>query len=136
MGLPGSGKTTLAKKLIATLKDKSNLSIVWFNADDVREKYKDWDFSLSGRIRQGKRMRHLCDNAQADLYVVDFVAPLKAMRDSFEAHYTIWVDTIETSRFNDTNLIFEAPLIFDFGIKEKDADTWALIIGLHVLKNR
>ena len=136
MGLPGSGKTTFAKKLIVTLKDKSNLSITWFNADEVREKYKDWDFSPSGRIRQSKRMRHLCDNAQADLYVADFVAPLKAMRDHFEAHYTIWMDTIKTSRFNDTNLIFEAPLTFDFRIKKKDADTWASIIASHILKNR
>ena len=50
MGLPGSGKTTLALKLSKKLKAK------WLNADKIRKKFNDWDFSKEGRIRQAKRM--------------------------------------------------------------------------------
>jgi adenylate kinase family enzyme len=50
MGLPGSGKTMLAKEL----QDKLNCP--WFNADIVREQFNDWDFSKEGRIRQSLRM--------------------------------------------------------------------------------
>ena len=51
MGLPGSGKTTLAKKLIPLL------DAVWLNADEVRKEANDWDFSPDGRIRQANRMK-------------------------------------------------------------------------------
>ena len=39
MGLPGSGKTTLAEKL------QPLLDAAWFNADMVRKLANDWDFS-------------------------------------------------------------------------------------------
>ena len=55
MGLPGSGKTTLARELAKKLKAD------WLNADQVRGKYKDWDFSNDGIIRQVKRMRRLAE---------------------------------------------------------------------------
>ena len=50
MGLPGSGKTTFAKALI------SKLEAVWLNADKIRSKANDWDFSLEGRNRQAARI--------------------------------------------------------------------------------
>ena len=43
MGLPGSGKTYLAKRLVPYLKS------VWLNNDEVRKKANDWDFSNEGR---------------------------------------------------------------------------------------
>ena len=48
MGLPGSGKTTLASKLVPLLKAK------WINNDKVRNKAQDWDFSEEGRIETSK----------------------------------------------------------------------------------
>ena len=53
MGLPGSGKTTLAKNIVRKLNSE------WLNADKIRGKYNDWDFSKDGIIRQVKRMREL-----------------------------------------------------------------------------
>jgi predicted NACHT family NTPase len=38
-GLPGSGKTTFAKKLV------ENKKIPHFNADDIRKLFEDWDFT-------------------------------------------------------------------------------------------
>ena len=50
MGLPGSGKTTLANELAPMLEAKR------LNADEVRKEANDWDFSQEGRKRQAKRM--------------------------------------------------------------------------------
>ena len=38
MGLPDSGKTTLAREFVHLLKAK------WLNADEIRKEYNDWDF--------------------------------------------------------------------------------------------
>ena len=46
IGLPGSGKTTLAREL------KKKLKAEWLNADKVRKKYNNWDFSKNGVLRQ------------------------------------------------------------------------------------
>ena len=43
MGLPGSGKTTLANELAPLLNAKR------LNADEVRKEANDWDFSEEGR---------------------------------------------------------------------------------------
>ena len=55
MGLPGSGKTTLASELVPLLKAK------WLNADKVRKAANDWDFSYEGIERQAKRMSDLAE---------------------------------------------------------------------------
>ena len=62
MGLPGAGKTTLAASLTALMFCHD---VVWFNADTIREKYNDWDFSPEGRLRQAHRMREIADNEVA-----------------------------------------------------------------------
>ena len=61
MGLPGSGKTTLAKKLTKLL------NAGWINADKVREKYDDWDFTKEGVLRQAKRMGNLSEKLKKNL---------------------------------------------------------------------
>mgnify|MGYP006268185509 CR=1 FL=1 len=128
MGLPGSGKTTLA----TALQDKLGPTCLWLNADTVREKYNDWDFSLTGRLRQAQRMRDLAEELASELnkdYVIcDFVAPLKEMRTIFSADITIWVDTIEEGRFDDTNKLFESPDVYNIRVTEQDAEKWANVI--------
>jgi adenylylsulfate kinase len=114
MGLPGTGKTTLAQALHA------QLNCVWFNADEIRARYNDWDFSPEGRIRQSKRMRILADDSSNEYVIADFVAPLKQMRDIFAADYVIWMDTIAEGRFEDTNQMFESPETYNLRIKDFD----------------
>jgi len=132
MGLPGAGKTTLANKLTENLSFEKKVS--WLNADLVREQYNDWDFSIEGRIRQSIRMRNLADSSDADYVICDFVAPLIEMRDNFSADWTIWLDTIDKSRFEDTNKAFIAPVIYNFRISEKDAIKWSKIIADSIRK--
>jgi adenylate kinase family enzyme len=133
MGLPGSGKTTLAEAL-----QKKLGNCAWFNADKVREQFNDWDFSHEGRIRQSKRMRELADNCPSnpEYAIADFVAPLVEMRNNFKADWTIWVDTIREGRYADTNKAFIEPEYYDFRITEQNAEKWADFIVNHILDNR
>lgn len=129
MGLPGSGKTTLA----AELSSMFFTDCLWLNADDIREKYNDWDFSLDGRIRQSRRIRQLADESVDNIVIADFVCPLKEMRNIYEAHLTIWMDTIDKSVYEDTNILFEKPERVDFHITEKYVEKWSEMIYNHII---
>ena len=121
MGLPGSGKTTLASELVPLLKAK------WLNADEVRKEANDWDFSPDGRIRQAKRMwnKALEHKTIGSNVVADFVCPTPASRSLFPADFVVWVDTIKEGRFDDTNKMFVKPDKYDFHVTTQDAKKWA-----------
>ena len=121
MGLPGSGKTTLASELVPLLKAK------WLNADEVRKAANDWDFSAEGRTRQAKRMWKKAQEYKNQGYhvVADFVCPTPAARALFPADFIIWVDTIEEGRFDDTNKMFVKPEKYNFHVTTQDAKNWA-----------
>lgn len=132
MGLPGSGKTTLAAELVKLLELRGK-SVTWFNADEIRKKYDDWDFSLEGRFRQAHRMRDLADSVDTDYALVDFVAPLTEMRDIFAADVTIWMANISAGRFEDTNRAFIPPETYDIQVTFQDAKFWARKIDRYLL---
>ena len=136
MGLPGAGKTYLSQFILEFLQNEKK-KVGWLNADDVRKKYNDWDFSKEGRIRQSLRMRELADTmTEYDYVICDFVAPLPEMRNNFKADWTVWVDTIEKGRFEDTNKAFVPPDVYDFRITEQNAEKWAEFIVAHIYDNR
>ena len=133
MGLPGSGKTTLAENLKVELL-AADKSVSWFNADDVRKQYNDWDFSQAGRVRQAGRMKILTGLSLSEFAICDFVAPLPEQRDLFDAAWTIWVDTISEGRFADTNQIFVPPEKYDFRVTEQDSQRWAKLITSQIIR--
>jgi len=135
MGLPGAGKTTLAQNLIEFMNNNF-MSVTWLNADEIRKKYDDWDFSTEGRIRQSKRMYELSTKVETEYVIADFVAPLVEMRENYSADWTIWVDTIREGRYADTNKAFIEPEIYDFRVNEQNAEKWAEFIGFHLKMNR
>lgn len=104
-GLPGTGKTTLAKPFAELING------VHLNADDIRKRYDDWDFTSSGRIRQAQRMRHLADGVElaGKIAVADFICPTHETRDVYDADFTIWMDTTKGSLYKDTLKMFEPP---------------------------
>ena len=121
MGLPGSGKTTLANELAPMLNAKR------LNADEVRKEVNDWDFSNEGRQRQAKRMAEFAVNLkkEGNHVVVDFICPTPEARNLFPADYIIWVDTIKEGRFEDTNKMFVNPKKYNFHVTTQDAKNWA-----------
>ena len=131
MGLPGSGKTTISKLLV------KKFNAIWINADEVREKFNDWDFSLEGRKRQANRMKELADNAlkQNKYVVADFICPTEETRKAFAADYTVWMDTIKKGRFEDTNTMFDPPKKYNFKVTIKDAESYYLKIAEDILIN-
>ena len=136
MGLPGAGKTYLAQHIVDHLQAEKK-RVGWLNADDVRKKYNDWDFSQAGRIRQSLRMRELADAMpHVDYVICDFVAPLVDMRNNFKADWTIWVDTIDQGRYEDTNQIFVPPEQYDFRITEQHGEKWGEFVAAHIIDNR
>lgn len=136
-GLPGSGKTTLAEPLAELL------GAVWINADQVRTKYDDWDFTPEGRIRQAQRMRYLSDGVvmAGKVAVTDFVAPTEKAREAFDADYVIWMDTVnksksvngpaaEGSTFEQTDKMFEKPANCNYHVATWFEDTHAQLLPI------
>lgn len=151
MGLPGSGKTYFAERLktylelhgerdFSSLSDapfpKMNARVDWFNADDIRKKFNDWDFSKEGRIRQSLRMAEFSLRCTGEYVICDFIAPLPEMRNNFKADWTIWMDTIDQSRYDDTDKIFTSPDIYDFRINEQNAERWVPYVGEMILRKQ
>ncbi len=130
MGLPGSGKTTLANELAPMLNAKR------LNADEVRKEAKDWDFSEEGRKRQAKRMAEFALKLknEGNNVVADFICPTPEARNLFPSDYIIWVDTIKEGRFEDTNKMFVNPERYNFHVTSQDAKNWALKILMEIKK--
>jgi cytidyltransferase-like protein len=123
MGLPGSGKTTLATALAPLL------NAVIFNADAVRANLsRDLGFSLDDRIEHARRMGWMCDRVveAGGTAIADFVCPTEETRAAFGPAFTIFVDRIREGRFEDTNRLFAAPPHFDLRVTAEGAPQyWA-----------
>ena len=113
-GLPGAGKTTLSEQIIRYRPD-----IEWINADEVRKKADDWDFSPAGRLRQTLRMRDAARNSYSKTVLVDQVCPTVELRKIMAPDRMIWMNTItrEKSRYYDTSQVFEDPTEAEVGAK-------------------
>ena len=125
-GLPGSGKTTLAEPLAELL------NAVWINADKVRTRFQDWDFSAEGRTRQADRMRHIADGVvmAGKIAVADFICPTEETRKDFDADYVIWINTITEGRFEDTNAMFEPLTAFNYNYRVTEKDVTNQMIDI------
>ena len=125
MGLPGSGKTTLADELAKIIEAKR------LNADEIRKAANDWDFSEEGRKRQAKRMaEHAIKlKGEGNNVIADFICPTPEARNLFPADYIVWLDTIKEGRFEDTNQMFVKPEKYDCHVTTQDAKVWATKIA-------
>ena len=52
-------------------------------------------------------MKELCE--LHPIAIADFVCPTEETRKIFGADITIWMNTIQSGRFDDTNKVFEIP---------------------------
>lgn len=123
MGLPGAGKTTLSRVLA------KRLNAVHFEADAVRANLnRDLGFSVADRLEQARRMGWLCDTVAAagGYAIADFVCPTPETRAAFGPAFTVWVDRIQSGRFEDTNRLFVPPAEHDLRVLAEGApEAWA-----------
>ena len=121
MGLPGSGKTSLAK-LLAPM-----FNAVLLNEDEVRKEANDFDVSEIGRSIHTNRMKRLADEAiQNNRNVVADFECTDDERKDFNADYIIYMDTIKESKL-------EPPSNFDFKVTHKDAQMFSFLIKQEIL---
>jgi adenylylsulfate kinase len=89
-GQPGSGKTTMAKKLQIWLQtDKKNWrkSVFHIDGDQLRELFPNTDYSKEGReknIQKAFDIAKFLDNNGNDV-VISLVSPYKELRDKFKS---------------------------------------------------
>jgi hypothetical protein len=136
IGLPGSGKTTFANKLLDLLGGQDTVD--YYNADKVREMHNDWDFSPEGRMRQAKRMREYADAAIANgrHVICDFVCPTHEIQDMFKYDTIVFMDTIKEGRFEDTNKMFQKPKHFTWWFESwEESDKGVVEIAYEIKKD-
>jgi adenylylsulfate kinase len=117
IGLPGSGKTTLAKAL------KERINAIHLNADDVRADINsDLGFSEEDRAEQSRRLGAMARllSSQGHDVIVDFVCPTKETRLVFgKPDIIVWMNTIKEGRFLDTNKLWQDPENYDYSFEEQ-----------------
>ncbi|MBR0865884.1 adenylyl-sulfate kinase [Bradyrhizobium diazoefficiens] len=131
MGLPGTGKTTLATALAPLL------NAVVFNADLVRENLsRDLGFSHEDRVEHARRMGWMCDRVleAGGTVIADFICPTPEARAAFGDAYTIWVDRIKSGRFEDTNRMFVAPERVDLRVTAEGTPQYWAEVALNLIR--
>jgi adenylylsulfate kinase len=131
MGLPGAGKTTLANALAPLL------NAVVFNADAVRANLsRDLGFGHEDRVENARRMGWMCDRVveAGGTAIADFICPTADTRAAFGEAFIIWIDRIDSGRFEDTNRMFVAPEHFDLRVKAEGAPQYWVEQALSLLR--
>ena len=122
-GLSGSGKTTLAIELIKLIPN-----VTYLNGDIIRKLFNDWDFSPQSRLAQAKRMAGISDMRPNDTNIADFICPTEETRHIFNADYVIFMNTIDSSPYADTDAMYEKPFKVDMEVTTKAACFWVSYI--------
>ena len=122
-GLSGSGKTTLTKALIKLIPN-----CITINGDTIRENHNDNDFSLNGRLVQTVRMKNIAVHYIGQTLIADFICPTEETRRIFNADYVIYMNTITSSIYSDTDALYETPTKVDVQVTTKDAAQWAAFV--------
>jgi GTPase SAR1 family protein len=115
MGLSGSGKTSLAKKLFNSLNKE--YKTLWLNADKERSHTHNDDFSLSGRMKQSIHIRDVIEKSEVDIVICDLIAPTPSLRRVIDPDIIVWMDTVSESKYLDTDSMFIPPTSPDFVIR-------------------
>lgn len=82
IGQPGSGKTTIAKKLVEYLDDLT----YHIDGDDIREIFNNKDYSEDGRRKNIQRVQDIARflSRKNTTVVISLVSPYKDLRDELK----------------------------------------------------
>ena len=100
MGLPGAGKTTLAKELVKYLQSNQK-GIHHIDGDDLRDIFKNKDYSEAGRRKNIELAQNIAKflSIKNNDVIVSLVSPFKDQRDEFKKNMLnvveIYVHTTE-----------------------------------------
>lgn len=86
-GQPHSGKTTLAHKLQEYLFLNGQMTPPLIDGDEIREIFKNKDFSREGRIKNLNRISDIATylHSKYDIVIVSAVYPIKEAREYFDS---------------------------------------------------
>ena len=129
MGLPGAGKTTLARALERSLQAR-RVPVTIIDGDAVRAFWHDVDFSEEGRVKQARRIGGMAsDLVQQGLTTLcSFVCPTPDARHAFwdetpdeVVPFTVFVDRVTESAYPDTNRMFIPPGFHDYAVNAEES---------------
>jgi adenylylsulfate kinase len=115
-GQPAAGKTTLAKYLTEHFpKD----SVIHIDGDDLREIFKNKDYSITGRRLNIQRAQHIAQFLHSKGYsvIVSLVSPYRDQREEFKFNTSvieIYVHTTEDRGRNQFHVEEYEPPIENF----------------------
>lgn len=142
-GQPGSGKTTLAKKLQMWLQtDKANWrkSVFHIDGDQLRELFPNTDYSKEGReknIQKAFDIAKYLDNNGNDV-VISLVSPYRELREKLKSECKVTEVYCHTKKMRGREdkfaLDYEPPIEFyiDLDTSESPDDTFKKFIKIIV----
>lgn len=140
-GQPGSGKTTLAKKLQMWLQtDKKNWrkSVFHIDGDQLRELFPNTDYSKEGRyknITKAFDIAKYLDNVGNDV-VISLVSPYRELREKFKSECKVQEIYCHTKKIRGREdkfaLDYEPPIEFfiDLDTSDNPDDTFKKLIKM------
>lgn len=131
MGMPGSKKDSIAKKLAAVF-DNSKI----INSMQERVTAKDLDFTEDGQMRHCYRMLGLARQSQANVTVIDMTCPLPKMREVLNPDIIVWVSDVIESKYEELNKLYVAPVMFDIECKDDSDQSIRGIVNRIISKRR
>jgi len=91
-GQPASGKTTLAKLLVKSIKDENKSNEIYnIDGDDLRDLFQNKDYSRKGReanIRLGMSIAAYLINKNC-IPIISLVSPYRFLREEFKSKYNV-----------------------------------------------
>ncbi|WP_246207188.1 adenylyl-sulfate kinase [Methylocystis heyeri] len=127
MGLPGAGRTSLARAL------SQRLDAVYFNGDEFRANIaRGLGLSLEDQVEQARRIGWLCNcvSEAGGAAVADLVCPTEETRAAVQPDFLIWVDRVEPDQDEDAVALFTPPAQYDLRVPgDGSLEVWADNIG-------